>query len=250
MYLPIGRSLVAYNKAHALKLLGTPNADIVRISGRDFQSFLKKDSETLWKNILLKDPLAIENNHWVSTCVIIKDKNAIQDPSCKQYFSYNTVSIKYIPAALDRMIEEMVSGKCLRRVYKYINGKSKPVSIYYGLGDIADKFLAQLARDRTYDSLQFLREAQMSVQGDAIVGNEFLHLFEPIYSQAYLMRLNPFSRPYDMPCDPFIQPKVNYLLDQSIKTVSTKMLSNTFFDPWENNHFEINITVTRDNYHP
>ena len=245
LYLPIGRSLVAYNKVHALKMLNTPNTEIVRIGGRDFQSFLQKDSEALWNKIKTTNPNAIESDYWVNTCVVKKDKDTIQDPTCKAYFSYTTVNIKYIPAALDTMIDEMVSGKCLRVVKKYINGKSVLVNVYYGLGDVADKFLAQLARDRTYDSIQFLREAQMSVQGDAIVGNEFLHLFEPIYSQAYLMRLDPFSKPYDIPCDPLIQPKVNYLLDQSIQTVSTQMLSNTFFDPWENNHFRLNIIVNR-----
>ena len=199
----------------------------------------------IWKKIKTTNPNAIESEYWVNTCVVKKDQDTIQDPTCKAYFSFTTVNIKYIPAALDTMIDEMVSGKCLRVVKKYINGKSVLVNVYYGLGDVADKFLAQLARDRTYDSIQFLREAQMSVQGDAIVGNEFLHLFEPIYSQAYLMRLDPFSKPYDIPCDPLIQPKVNYLLDQSIQTVSTQMLSNTFFDPWENNHFQLNIIVNR-----
>lgn len=245
LYLPIGRSLVAYNKVHALKMLNTPNTEIVRIGGRDFQNFLQKDSEALWKKIITTNPYAIESQYWVNTCVVKKDKDTIQDPACKAYFSYTTVNIKYIPAALDTIIDEMVSGKCLRVVKKYINGKPVLVNVYYGLGDVADKFLAQLARDRTYDSIQFLREAQMSVQGDAIVGNEFLHLFEPIYSQAYLMRLDPFSKPYDIPCDPLIQPKVNYLLDQSIQTVSTQMLSNTFFDPWENDHFQLNIIVNR-----
>lgn len=50
LYFPIGRTLVAYNKVHALKLLNVSNTDIVMI-GRDFQSFLKNDSDTLWKSI-------------------------------------------------------------------------------------------------------------------------------------------------------------------------------------------------------
>lgn len=60
------------------------------------------------------------------------------------------------------MIENMVNGKCL---IENRDGKL----VYYGLGDTGDKFLAQLIRNRGYDTIQLLREAQMNTSGNAVV---------------------------------------------------------------------------------
>ena len=250
LYLPVGETLIAYNKVHALKMLDVLNKDIVVVGGRDFQTFLKKDSDALWEQILQSNPNANREDTWVKACVV--DKHATeQDPNCSPFMGTWTKTIEYIPAALDLIIEEMVSGKSLRMDYKKQPDKSvKLVKVYYGLGDTGDKLLAQIARNRSYDSLQFLREAQMSLEGDAIVGTEYLHLVEPIYSQTYLMRLDPFSRPYDVSEEPNMQPHIKYLLDNDISPVKVQMLTQGVFDPWEEEHLKFDVIVPPRNASP
>jgi hypothetical protein len=244
LFLPIGRTLIAYNKVHAMKMLDVPNSDIVKVGGRDFQAFLKKDSDTKWKEIKKNNPQAKRSDFWVGACVVDKHSDTSDDSKCTPYLGATTRQIYYIPEALDRIIREMSSGKSLRvDTRKQPDGSLKKVKVYYGLGDTGDKFLAQIARNRSYDSLQFLRESQMSLEGDAIVGNEYLHLMEPTYSQASLLRLDPLSRPYNNVEDRFLQPHVNYLLDKSIEPVSVKMLSNGVFDPYEKQQIKFNIVV-------
>jgi hypothetical protein len=148
-----------------------------------------------------------------------------------------TQKIFYIPGALDAIINDMVMGKAIRMV-----GSKK---VYYGIGDSGDKLLAQTAIERGYDTLQFLREAQMSLKGDAVVGNELIHLIEPIYSQAYLVRLDPFDRPYIQSEDP-MKTMVNYLLDTSIQPISVKVLQEKeyVFDPYEDGNM-VNVISNR-----
>ena len=230
LYLPIGNSLIAYNKTHALKKLNTLNKDILKVAGRDFQYFLNKDSHTLWNKIKSENPNAKKEDYWVEQCVINKHSDE-QDEGCSPYMGSKTTKIYYIPEALNNMINEMVKGKSLR-IVKGENGEE--IKKYYGLGDTADKLLAQTGKERGFDTIQFLREAQMSLKGDAVVGNEIVHLIEPSYSQSYLTRLNPFERPYIQERDP-IKPMVNYLLDNNIDGVSVKLLEeqDSVFNPYE-----------------
>ena len=234
LFLPVGNTLISYNKAHALKLLDVLNTDIVKIGGKDFQNFLRKDSIAAWNKIITTNPKAKMEDYWITTCVV--DKHATeQDPKCQPYFGYYTKQISYIPSALDQIINEMVSGKSLRITKrKGKDGKIYEAKIYYGLSDSADKFLAQIAIHRNYDSLQFLREAEMSDgYKDPVVGSEFLHLMEPIYSQTFLARLNPFNTPYVNELNDYKRHNVNYLLDSTINPVSIKMLTNGNYQPWE-----------------
>jgi len=239
LYLPLGNSLIAYNKTHALKKLDMINKDILKVAGRDFQYFLNKDSTTLWNEITNKDPYAKREDHWVEQCSVNKHDNT-QDNDCSPFMGSNTQKIYYIPQALDTIIEEMTKGKSLRVV---TNDKGEKLNKYYGLGDTGDKIIAQIAIERGYDTIQFLREAQMSLKGDAVVGNELLHLIEPSYSQSYLTRLSPFDRPYIQQRDP-IKPLVNYLLDNTIDGVSIKILEDptSVFDPYDNKNI-IDVVV-------
>lgn len=247
LFLPIGNTLIAYNKVHAMKMLDIPNTDIVKVGGRDFQSFLRKDSEGLWKKIKSKNPDANREDYWVRVCAVNKHSDS-QDENCQPYFGSYTNEIWYIPEALDNMINEMVQGKSLRIDIRYYKGKNRPVKVYYGLGDSGDKFLANIAKNRSYDSLQFLRESQMKIHGDAIVGNEFLHLMEPSYSQSFLLRLDPFDRPYySINKDKnYLKPKINYLLDKDIKPVKASMITEDVIDPWEKDK-NINLVVEKRN---
>lgn len=242
IYLPLGRSLVAYNKVHALKMLGVANSDLVQYAGLDFISFLQHDSEAAWKAIRAKDPHAKWSDHWVSTCVIGKHLTK-QGAGCKPVFGKMTAQVSYIPAALDQMVSEMASGKSLRTV----RVQGKPVLRYYGLGDTGDLELAQVARNRNYETLQLLREAQMSLKGNAVVGNEFLDLVEPTYAQTRLVRLNPFGRPYNVATAPYTQPNLAYLLDATVKPVSMTMLADKTWDPWEANRPQFDVVVPERN---
>lgn len=246
IFLPLGQTLVAYNKVHALKLLDTLNTDILQVGGTDFQSFLQDDSEGMWQEIKKLDSNANREDYWVSACVVDKHSTETNE-ECGQIFGYNTKKIWYIPAALDRMIDEMVAGKSLRIATRTVDGKDKKVKVYYGLGDTGDMLLGQTGRDRGYDTIQLLREAQMSLTGDAVVGNEIAHLVEPVYSQSSLARLNPFLRPYFAGTDAFLKPHVNYLLDQSISGVKVDMVTDDVFDPWETEQVLINVVVPERN---
>ncbi len=258
LYLPLGRSLIGYNKVHILKMLDVPNSDILSVSGKDFKYFLKKDSDSMWNLIKMKDPKAQREKYWKKTCVAVKDISTT-DVNCNKIFELNAQQFEYIPEALDRIIDEMVNGKCLREDMRHprrnnnsrVNrdessdeDTSKPkqrMLIYYGLGDTGDRMLAQIARDRSYDTLQMLREGQMSLVGNAVVGNELLHLIEPSYSQAYLMRLNPCLTPYyPIRLD---KPNVNYLLDKLVSHVSLRFITDGEFDPWEHHDYYIDVVV-------
>lgn len=247
LYIPVGRSLLAYNKVHALKLLRVANKDLLVFGGRDFQNFLKKDSNGIWKDIVAKNPSAQRDQSWVSTCVV--DKHATKsDKGCPLAMGWFTKKVEYIPEALDRMVAEMVSGKSLRiDSRKQLDGTMKDVKVYYGGSDTMDRYIAQLARNRGYDTLQCLREAQMSVDGDALVGNEIIKLEEPVYSQAEYVRLDPFATPYLPPYDPQTEASVQYLLDGNISAVSPEWIAKTLYEPFNAAYTVIDVVVPARN---
>jgi hypothetical protein len=234
LYLPLGKTLVAYNKVHAMKLLGAPNTQIILYGGRDFQSFLRKDSNLP----------QYSSEPFISVCVV--DKRAtVNDPTCAKLYNYFTKVVKYKAGALTTMINEMVSGKCLRYDNRVVvqGQPAKQTLIYYGCGDTGDKFLAQMARNRGYSTLQFLREAQMELNGDAVVGNELMHLVENVYSQTALLRLDPFKMPFYMPEGSTPKLPVNYLLDKNIQNVDVKAVIANEFQPYRQKLFNIDVIV-------
>ena len=236
LYLPLGKTLVAYNKVHAMKLLGAANDQIVLYGGRDFQSFLRRDSESA----------EFTADAFVSVCAVNKRATS-NNPGCDKIFNYFANTIRYKAKALDRLVGEMAAGKSLRYDTRAVNGVTKKTLVYYGCGDTGDKFLAQLARNRGYNTLQFLREAQMELDGDAIVGYELLHLVENAYSQTALMRLDPMRMPLYMPegTTPAIPP--NYLLTKDVMSVDVKAVINSEFKPFNQKVFDIDLIVQERN---
>ena len=236
LYLPLGKTLVAYNKVHCMKLLGAANDQIVLYGGRDFQSFLRKDSESA----------EFSADAFISVCAVNKRATS-NNPGCNKSFNYFTQTIRYKAKALDRLVGEMAEGKSLRYDTRTVGGVSKKTLVYYGCGDTGDKFLAQLARNRGYTTLQFLREAQMELDGDAIVGYELLHLVENVYSQTALMRLDPFRMPLYMPEGTVPEIPPNYLLEKGVKGVDVKAVINYEFKPFEQKVLDLNLIVEERN---
>jgi hypothetical protein len=216
--------------------LGAFNDQIVFYGGRDFQYFLRKDSESSQYSI---EP-------FISVCAVNKKATA-NAPGCDKIFNYFANTIRYKAKALDVIISEMVAGKSLRYDSRKIGGVSKKTLVYYGCGDTGDRFLAQLARNRGYTTLQFLREAQMELDGDAIVGCELLHCVENVYSQTALIRLDPFKMPLYMPegSTPVIPP--NYLLEKTVSGVDVKAVISSEFKPFQQKVFDINVIVEQRN---
>ena len=251
LYIPVGRCLISYNKIHALKQLGVYNSEIVPYAGRDFQSFLQADSKAMWADVVAKNPKADKNTAWVKTCVVDKHAtDATKSGDCKPLMGWQTKPISYYPPALDRMIDEMASGKSLRMApRKQPDGTTKDVKVYYGGGDTLDRFLGQLARDRGYDTLQFLREAQMALAGDAIVGNEIVKLEEGLYAQAEYVRLDPFSQPYLPPYNPHTEASVQYLLDGTIDPVAPRFVAASLYMPYtEDDSSPLDVVVPARNF--
>jgi hypothetical protein len=247
LFLPLGRTLIAYNKVHAMKLLGAPNSEIVKYGGRDFQSFLRRDTDAYEKT-----PEGRAETQ-VTTCVVFKQGTAIDLKRCAttpKIAGYFTSSVTYSPKCLDIIIGEMVSGKCLRYLTKALSSSQalkKPYLTYYGCGDTGDKFLSQMARNRGYTTIQCLREAQLELNGDAVVGNELIHLVENSYSQASLMRLDPTKMPLYLPEGVTPQYPINYLLDSSIKPVDLKAVISTEFKPYKQSVLNIDVVVPERN---
>jgi len=243
LFLPLGRTLIAYNKVHAMKLLGAENADICRYGGRDFQAFLDKDSKAYWNT----SRGASEAR--VTACVVYKagetiDPNCADTPKIARHF---TTRVTYSPTALAVMIDEMVSGKSLRYLTKNVSGEVRPYLTYYGCGDTGDAFVSQLGRNRGYTTIQCLREGQNELGGDAVVGNEVIHLVENAYSQASLMRLDPTKMPLYLP--PGIAPEypINYLLDPTVKPVDLRAVISTEFQPFRQSVLNIAVVVPERN---
>ena len=249
LFLPLGRTLIAYNKVHAMKLLGAPNSEIVKYGGRDFQSFLRKDTAAY-----AKTPEGQAETQ-VTTCVVYKQGTAVDLKNCAttpKIAGYFTASVTYSPKALDTIIGEMASGKCLRYLTKTLQppnppAPAKPYLTYYGCGDTGDKFLSQMARNRGYTTIQCLREAQLELNGDAVVGNELIHLVENAYSQASLMRLDPTKMPLYLPEGVTPQYPINYLLDSSTKPVDLKAVISTEFQPFKQSVLNIDVVVPERN---
>ena len=247
MYIPLGRSLLAYNKVHALKQLGVHNSEIVMFGGRDFQSFLKQDSDAAWKKIVAKKPDAKKEDYWVTVCAVSK-RAANSDEGCPTKFGALTVKVSYIPAALDAIINEMVSGKSLRMSQrKRADGTMKDTKVYYGASDTIDRFLAQLVRDRGYDTIQLLREAQMSLDGDAVVGNEIIKLVEPMWAQAEYVQLDPFATPLQLPYSAHSEASVQYLLDATVNAVNPVFVAKSLYTPFGPDEAHINVLVPKRN---
>lgn len=247
LFLPLGRTLIAYNKVHAMKLLGAKNADICKYGGRDFQFFLDKDSKAYWNT-----PEGASEAR-VTACVVYKAGTevnpfcAAEAPKIAQHF---TTRVTYSPTALAVMIDEMVSGKSLRYLTKILPGDAaaaRPYLTYYGCGDTGDAFLSQMGRNRGYTTIQCLREPQNELDGDAVVGTEVIHLVESAYSQASLMRLDPTKMPLYLP--PGITPRypINYLLDSTVKPVDLKAVISTEFQPRSQSVLNIAVVVYERN---
>ena len=210
-------------------MLDTPNSDIAMVGGPSFQHFLQKDSIALWNDIKKKDSRARREDHWVTICAVDK-YHTKSSATCPDKISGNyTKQISYIPQSLDTIIAEMVAGKAVRQHYRSFYGKPKRLAqVYYGLGDTADRFLGKLARDRGYATISLIREAQMSISSNAIIGNELIHLFEPVVSQTMLVRMDPSKRPIT----PFLtnKPNLAYLRDQGIAPIDPMYIDKGVYE--------------------
>lgn len=186
IWIPSGNMLTANNKIHALKLLDTPNVDILKKCGYDFITFLVNDSKDSG------DPLL--------TIDVVDKLSGINFDNG----DYNkTRKIEYSTKVLDKMINDISEGQNIRKGYKKDpdTGKKILIDIYYGGSDTVDKMLAQIARNRGYDTIQLLKEPQMGgLSGIVNIGCELVHLFEPIISQNMWIKLDPFADiKYDYP---------------------------------------------------
>lgn len=170
IWIPTGNTLIAYNKVHALKLLDMPNKDLLKHAGYDFITFLKEDS---------RDKDDIEE-------IEVVDKHSGVNPETGDYMK--TRKVKYSISALNNMINEMVKGKNIRKGTK----EGKIIDVYYGISDTGDTTLAQIARNRGYDTIQLLQEPQLGGSSGIVnIGSELMHLYEPITSQNFWLRLDP-----------------------------------------------------------
>lgn len=242
LFLPLKNSLIAYNKVHALKMLNVRNDEILKHSGAYFQYFVQKDSNRLLKQSKFGDTSLLK-----STCVMTKKPpSSTLLNKCYNELGVNSREITYIPEALDELISEMVSGKSLRfdrRLNGLPNKNGPVVKTYYGLGDLGDVFLAGIAKQRGIETIQLLREAQMNPLGDAVIGNEIIHLLEPVYSQATLLRLDPLSPAlYKKSCDSTMGEPTNYLLDSKIGGVDMHLLKSEY-SPFQDSPEDINTYV-------
>ena len=146
VFLNIGKSLRAWNKVHALKQLGVPNAKILELSGYLFRRWLTNDTNALLNS----------------------------NPS----LSYDNARTR----ALDNMIAQMVSGISTRRLP---NSDIIEFYGLGGSTEGADAYLALNAVALGYDTIQLIREAQVRpAPSDRIanVGFELIHLQVPAVS--------------------------------------------------------------------
>lgn len=236
IFLPIGKSLIAYNKGHALLLLGRTPLELY-CAARNNQG----NSQNL-KNLCENMPL---NN----LPDLDPDKDffsiLVQDEASKQCgIKFDTRSdaedSQCFISALNTVFDNFSKGKSLIKKEKVKDDGTKyDYYDYYGIGDIFDTLMAQAARDLGYDTIQLIREPQENITTTLsdntvvnVVGSELLHLYEPIASQEYLTRLDISQRPYNNTINSFLQPKFN--IDFNIKGVNTKYISKTPINPFSN----------------
>ena len=267
LFLPLGNTLTAYNKIHALRLLHVTDEEILRYVGGGFLTFLGVDSKAWWADFV-KSPrnrkrYALEDRpdeYWATMCVLNKYATT-SDSRCDRRpmavgeggavapdFEYGMYSkqVKYIPDALHKIIDEMVGGKCVRRglVKDPSTKKYKEESLYYGGGDTIDRFLAQRGQQAGLDTMQFIREAQMSAGKSANIGVELVDLRDAMASQSRLMRLDPFQRPYEGPENLFLATR-NYEIDAS--NVSSKLLAVGVIRPFKSDA-SFDVLVPKRNF--
>lgn len=166
VFLPVQNSLVAWNKVHALRLLGVSYEDIAYVAGPNFWYWVNDLNEKM-----------------------VNDENCPRDQSghrsCYQHYQTNGGDSYYVmPEALETVINNMSAGQSLAKSSK---------SPYYGLGGSTtggDALVARLALQQGYDTVQFIREAQLGSSG--IVGYEVIDLRVPRQTSALLTRIDPF----------------------------------------------------------
>lgn len=249
LFLPLGQCLTAFNKVHALKQLGIPNEWILQYCGFYFIHFVRIDSFGWWAEFV-KSPQNTKgyqlgdrpDEFWRRTCTL--NKNGLRSSqSCRAKpllspagaeetaetaFGMYKSSLTYIPEALDGVIEDMVKGKCVREGFKTVDGKKVKRRIYYGGGDTLDRYMAQQATAAGFDTIQLLREAQLSVTSNAIHGTEFIDLRDAIASQQRILRLDPFQRPHTLP-----DTIVNKLRYEVKVPMQDQMMSMTIVEPYD-----------------
>ena len=143
VFLNIGKTLRAWNKIHALKQLGVPNAKILELSGYLFKKWLTLDTNAL-----------LQSNPGLS---------------------YDAAKAR----ALDSMIAQIANGTSIRKLpgsdiveFYGLGGSTEG----------ADAYLALNAVGFGYDSIQLIREAQVRPSPSdriANVGFELIHLQVP-----------------------------------------------------------------------
>ena len=152
VFLPLGKTLVAYNKVHALKKMKVPNAMIYENSGPSFKRWVTRDMKKLMK------------------------VSGLDSETAKQ-------------RAIDEIIERMVKGKNKTRVR---SKNKPDTLCYYGLGDEGDRLMAFSAIQRGYDTIQLVEEAQKGCdERGVLVGFEIIDLRTPGESAKLLMRRIP-----------------------------------------------------------
>lgn len=153
LFLPLGNSLVAYNKIHALVLLGTSNEEILSYAGSNLLYWLDRKGSNKTGTVT----------------------------------NWNGDEISYDPDTLGQIIEGAVNGKDLEEDTDL--GQSPYISMG-GSTTGGDAMLATLATYQGFDTIQLLQEAQLGKSG--IVGYELIDLRVPPNSASQLIRLDPF----------------------------------------------------------
>jgi hypothetical protein len=101
--------------------------------------------------------------------------------------------------------------------------------------------------NRGYDTIQLLREAQMSLDGDAVVGNEIIKLVEPMWAQAEYVQLDPFARPLELPYSAHSEASVQYLVDATVNAVNPEFVAKSLYTPFARNETHIDVLVPKRN---
>jgi hypothetical protein len=211
LFLPIGKTLFAYNKIHAFRLLGCTDEEIVYGLRPNVIAFIQNESNVAWTEWTTQNPTAAKTTHFKNYCTW---NTASSSSSCPILFDIGMTTVSLCVPVVKAFIDDFCTGAVER---KYATGVA--AMSFFDQDPFLDRMIAQVASQRGFDSCVFVKQVGFDV------AQELLHCKDPVTSLMSLKKFTPFSSEFSSVNSTPLN-SVNFYVDSKIPRVVSSCVVN------------------------
>lgn len=217
LFLHVGKTLFAYNKIHAFRLLGCTYEEIVYALRPNVIAFIQNESNEAWSAHISKNPTAQKSKYFKSYCNWNTTKAS---SSCPLLFDIGMTTVELCTPVVTAFINDFCTGASERL---YAPGVA-PMS-FFDQDPFLDRMIAQVAAQRGFETCIFVKQVGFDV------AQELLHCKDPVTSLMSLKKFTPFDEDFfklnDTPQD-----SVNFYTSFDIPRLAAACISNKPYVPF------------------